>query len=85
LLATTTAKDNEVKELRAQLMNLETGLSATQTKAASLAAPINTSASPVGLHAGLVLLMSAFLGFLLAVLTSLARSAWRRIKPQLKT
>ena len=85
LLATTTAKDTEIKALQSQLMNLETGLSPTQTKAASLAAPINTSASPVGLHAGLVLLMSAFLGFLLAVLTSLARSAWRRIKPQLKT
>ncbi len=85
LLATTTAKDTEIKALQSQLMNLETGLSPTQTKAASLAAPINTPASPVGLHAGLVLLMSAFLGFLLAVLTSLARSAWRRIKPQLKT
>ena len=85
LLATTTAKDTEIKALQSQLMNLETGLSPTQTKAASLAVPINTPASPVGLHAALVLLMSAFLGFLLAVLTSLARSAWRRIKPQLKT
>ena len=85
LLATTTAKDNEIKELRSQLMNLETGLSPTQTKPASLAAPINTPASPVGLDAGLVLLLSAFLGFLLAVMSSLARSAWLRIKPQLKT
>ena len=84
LLATTTAKDNEIKELRSQLMNLETGLSPTQTKPASLAAPINTPANPVGLHTGLVLLLSAFLGFLLAVLTSLARSAWQHIKPQLK-
>jgi hypothetical protein len=84
LLATTTAKDNEVKELRAQLMNLETGLSAMQTKPASLAAPINAPASPVGLHAGLVLLLSAFLGFLSAVLSALARSAWLHIKPQLK-
>ena len=85
LLATTTAKDTEIKELQSQLMNLETGLSPTQTKPASLAAPINTPASPVGLHAGLVLLLSAFLGFLLAVMSSLARSAWQRIKPQLKT
>ena len=85
LLATTTAKDNEIKALQSQLMNLETGLSPTQTKPASLAAPINTPASPVGLHTGLVLLLSAFLGFLLAVMSSLAGSAWRRIKPQLKT
>ena len=85
LLATTTAKDTEIKALQSQLMNLETGLSPTQTKPASLAAPINTPASPVGLHTGLVLLLSALLGLLLAVLTSLARSAWRRIKPQLKT
>ena len=84
LLATTTAKDNEVKELRAQLMNLETSLSATQTKPATLAAPINTPASPVGLHAGWVLLLSAFLGFLLAVTSALARSAWRLIKLHLK-
>lgn len=85
LLATTTAKDTEIKALQSQLMNLETGLSPTQTKPASLAAPINTPASPVGLHTGLVLLLSALLGLLLAVLTSLARSAWQRIKPQLKT
>jgi hypothetical protein len=85
LLATTTAKDTEIQALQSQLMNLETGLSPTQTKPASLAAPINTPASPVGLDAGLVLLLSAFLGFLLAVMSSLARSAWQRIKPQLKT
>lgn len=85
LLATTTAKDTEIQALQSQLMNLETGLSPTQTKPASLAAPINTPASPVGLDAGLVLLLSAFLGFLLAVMSSLARSAWLRIKPQLKT
>jgi hypothetical protein len=36
------------------------------------------------LHAGLVLLLSAFLGFLSAVFSALARSAWLHIKPQLK-
>jgi len=85
LLATTTAKDTEIQELRAQLMNLETGLSPTQTKPASLAAPINTPAKDVGLHAGVVLALSVFLGFLAAVLSSLARSVWHQIKPRLKT
>ena len=88
LLATSTAKENDIKDLRAQLMDLESEMSPHQTAETSLAAPIATNIAAVP-KAWLVLLLAILAGFFMGALLGAVKSwwiaSWPSLKKQVKT
>jgi ElaB/YqjD/DUF883 family membrane-anchored ribosome-binding protein len=88
LLATSTSKDHEIKDLRAQLMDLENEMSPHQTSEAILAAPIATNIA-AETKPWLVVLLAAlagfFMGALLGALKSWLIASWPALKKQAKT
>ena len=84
MLSTSTSKEREIKELRSELMALETALSPAQTSPASLAAPIYAPATPSGISPWLVMVMAFLLGVVLGVVSAMFRAAWPAFRARLR-
>jgi hypothetical protein len=84
MLSTSTSKEREIKELRSELMALETALSPAQTSPASLAAPIYAPATPSGISPWLVMVMAFLLGVVLGVISAMFRAAWPAFRARLR-
>lgn len=84
MLSTSTSKEREIKELRSELMALETALSPAQTSPTSLAAPIYTPATPSGISPWLVMVMAFLLGVVLGVISAMFRAAWPAFRARLR-
>jgi LPS O-antigen subunit length determinant protein (WzzB/FepE family) len=83
VLATRLSKDNEVKDLRNQIVDLELALSEPQTRETFLAAPMFSSPHKVAPSRSLILAIALMAGFMLGVFGVLGRKAWVSIKPKL--
>jgi len=83
VLATRLSKDNEVKDLRNQIVDLELALSEPQTRETFLAAPMFSSSHKVAPSRSLILAIALMAGFMLGVFGVLGRKAWVSIKPKL--
>lgn len=75
LLATVISKENEIKDLRTQINDLEIALSEPQTKGAYLATPIDAPNVPAGRSPLLIILLASFVGVALTGMVLLARKA----------
>ena len=84
MLSTSTSKEREIKELRSELMALETALSPAQTSPTSLAAPIYAPATPSGISPWLVMVMAFLLGVVLGVVSAMFRAAWPAFRARLR-
>lgn len=84
MLSTSTSKEREIKELRSELMALETALSPAQTSPTSLAAPIYAPATPSGISPWLVMVMAFLLGVVLGVISAMFRAAWPAFRARLR-
>jgi len=84
LLATRLNKDNEIKDLRNQIVDLEISLKPPQTQETYLAAPLYASAQRVAPNRSLILVLTLMAGFLLGIAGALTRKAWMSMKFQLK-
>ena len=80
LLATTLSKENEVKDLRVQINDLETALAESQTKEAYLTTPINAPNVRVEPKRSLIVLGSVIGGVFLAIGFLIVRRGWAKIK-----
>lgn len=85
MLATKLSKENDIKELRNQIVDLEISLSPPQTQETSLAAPLFASSQKVAPSRSFILAIALFAGFLLSVVFLLGRKAWRSAKEQLNS
>lgn len=83
LLATRLNKDNEIKDLRNQIVDLDISLKPPQTQTTYLAAPMYASAQRVGPHRSLILALTLMAGFMLGIVGVLTRKAWISMKSQL--
>lgn len=83
LLATRLNKDNEIKDLRNQIVDLEISLKPPQTQETYLAAPVYASTQRVAPHRSLILAMALMAGFMLGIVGVLTRKAWISMKSQL--
>jgi LPS O-antigen subunit length determinant protein (WzzB/FepE family) len=79
-LSITISKENEIKELRNQIADLDVALSAPNTQPTSLAAPMYSPANPVGRSPVLIVLLAVMAGFFLGVLFVFARKAWVSVR-----
>jgi hypothetical protein len=77
LLSTVLSKENEIKDLRASIRDLEFSLSEPQTKSAFLVTPIYSSGLKVEPKSTLITLGSIFAGFILVTGYLLMRKIWR--------
>ena len=84
MLSSLTFKEREIKELRSELMALETALSPAQTSPTSLAAPIYAPATPSGISPWLVMVMAFLLGVVLGVISAMFRAAWPAFRARLR-
>jgi LPS O-antigen subunit length determinant protein (WzzB/FepE family) len=80
LLATTLNKENEVKDLRTQINDLDLLLSKPQTKAASLIKPIYAPSLKVEPKRSLIILLSIIVGGVLAIVYLLGRRMWVKMQ-----
>lgn len=85
VLATRLSKDNEIKDLRNQIVELEISLSPPQTQETFLAAPLYSSAQRVAPSRSLILAIALIAGFMLGIFIVLVGRSWRHIKSQLQT
>ena len=85
ILATKLSKENEIKDLRNQIVDLQISLSQPQTQETSLAAPLYASPQKVSPSRSIILAIALLAGFMLSVLFLLGRKAWRSAKEQLNT
>ena len=83
VLATSLSKENEVKDLRSAISELDISLSKPQTQETYLAAPIYGSQQAVFPNKGLSLVISLLLGFFLGLLSIGVRHVWRSTRKQL--
>jgi len=79
-LSITLSKENEIKELRNQIADLDVALSAPNTQPTYLAAPMYSPAKPAGPSPALVVLLAVMAGFFLGVLFVFARKAWVSVR-----
>ena len=84
ILATSLNNGKEINDLRNQITELEISLSPPQTQATYLAAPIYASQQAVAPKKILVISLALLIGVFAALFFLLGRTAWDRIKPQLK-
>jgi LPS O-antigen subunit length determinant protein (WzzB/FepE family) len=80
LLATTLSKENEVKDLRTQISDLEIALTEPQTKEAYLTTPIYAPNIKVEPKRSLITLGAVFGGLVLMVGYLLFRKSWIKLK-----
>jgi LPS O-antigen subunit length determinant protein (WzzB/FepE family) len=80
LLATTLSKENEVKDLRMQISDLEIALTEPQTKEAYLTTPIYAPNIKVEPKRSLITLGAVFGGLVLMVGYLLFRKSWIKLK-----
>jgi LPS O-antigen subunit length determinant protein (WzzB/FepE family) len=80
LLATTLSKENEVKDLRTQINDLEIALAEPQTKETYLTTPINAPNIRVEPKRSLIALGSIVGGVFLAIGFLIVRRGWAKIK-----
>ena len=85
ILATRLSKDNEIKDLRNQIVDLEISLSAPQTQETFLAAPLFASPQKVSPSRSLILAIALLGGFMLGIFGVLMRKTWATLKSQLHT
>ena len=83
ILATRLSKENEVKDLRNQIVDLEISLTPPQTQETFLAAPLFASPHKVAPSKSLILAIALMAGFMLGIFGVLVRKAWITIKPKL--
>ena len=83
ILATRLSKENEVKDLRNQIVDLEISLTPPQTQETFLAAPLFASPQKVAPSKSLILAIALMAGFMLGIFGVLVRKAWITIKPKL--
>ena len=84
LLATTLSKENEVKDLRTQINDLEIALAEPQTKETYLTTPINAPNIRVEPKRSLIALGSIVGGVFLAIGFLIVRRGWAKIKASKK-
>jgi LPS O-antigen subunit length determinant protein (WzzB/FepE family) len=80
LLATTIMKENEVKDLRVQISDMEISLVDPQTKEAFLTAPIHAPQQKVSPKRAITLIGGLMGGLLLGLLFMLGRKVWGSYK-----
>jgi LPS O-antigen subunit length determinant protein (WzzB/FepE family) len=80
LLATTLSKDNEVKDLRTQISDLEIALAEPQTKEAFLTTPIYAPSARVEPKITMIVLLGGIAGGVLAIAYLVGRRVWLKIK-----
>ena len=80
LLATTLSKENEVKDLRTQINDLEIALAEPQTKSASLTAPIYAPNLRVEPKRTLITLGSGIASGVLVIIFLLGRKTWSNLQ-----
>jgi hypothetical protein len=80
LLATTIMKENEVKDLRVQISDMEISLVDPQTREAFLAAPIYAPEQKVSSKRAMTLIQGLMGGLLLGLLFMLGRRVWGSYK-----
>ena len=85
ILATRLRMDNEIKDLRNQIVDLEISLSAPQTQETYLAAPLYASPQKVSPSRSLILAIALLGGFMLGIFGVLMRKTWATLKSQLHT
>ena len=85
ILATRLSKDNEIKELRNEIVELEISLSPPETQETALAAPLYASSERAGTSRSLIVGISLLAGFMLGIFFVLARKTWHAVKGQLHT
>jgi uncharacterized protein involved in exopolysaccharide biosynthesis len=76
LLVTTLNKENEVKDLRAKIGDLEIALAEPQTKEASLSTPIYAPSARVEPNRSRIVLLGGIVGGVLAIAYLLGRRVW---------
>lgn len=79
LLATKLNIENEVKDLRTQIRDLETALAEPQTKEASLITPIYAPSARVEPDRSRIVLLGVIVGGVLAIAYLLGRRVWLKI------
>lgn len=84
LLATTLSKENEIKDLRTQINDLEIALTEPQTKETYLTTPINAPNIRVEPKRSLIALGSIVGGVFLAIGFLIVRRGWAKIKASKK-
>lgn len=84
ILATSLNNGKEISDLRNAITELEISLSPPQTQGTYLAAPVYASQQPVAPKKLLVIALALLTGVFAALLFLLGRTAWKKIKPQLK-
>jgi len=80
LLATTLNKENEVKDLRTQISDLEIALAEPQTKEAFLTTPIYAPSARVEPKRTRIVLLGGIAGGVLAIAYLVGRRVWLKIK-----
>jgi uncharacterized protein involved in exopolysaccharide biosynthesis len=80
LLATTLNKENEVKDLRTQISDLEIALAEPQTKEAFLTTPIYAPSARVEPKRTMIVLLGGIAGGVLAIAYLVGRRVWLKIK-----
>jgi capsular polysaccharide biosynthesis protein len=85
ILAARLSMDNEIKDLRNQIVDLEISLSAPQTQETYLAAPLFASPQKVSPSRSLILAIALLGGFMLGIFGVLMRKTWATLKSQLHT
>jgi LPS O-antigen subunit length determinant protein (WzzB/FepE family) len=85
LLATTLSKENEVKDLRTQINNLEIALAEPQTKETYLTTPISTPSIRVEPKRSLIALGSVIGGMFLAIMFLILRKSLSKSKESKRT
>lgn len=80
LLATTLSKENEVKDLRTQISDLEIALAEPQTKEAFLTTPIYAPSARVEPKRSLIVLLGGIIGGVLAVVFLLGRKGLSKVQ-----
>lgn len=84
LLATSLNKENEIKDLRNQIGDLEMALSEPQTRGTYLAAPIYSPDKRVSPKRTLIVLMTTLLGLMFGIGYLLVANSWRGLVEKLK-
>ncbi len=80
LLATTLSKENEVKDLRTQISDLELALAEPQTKGASLITPIYSPDIRVEPERTMIVLISTIIGGLIIIGFLIMRKTLKKVK-----
>jgi hypothetical protein len=79
LILSRVSKSGEAREIQSQILDLEISMSHPQTQQTSLAAPLYASEQPVGPSRSLILLIALAMGFMLSILITLGRKAWKNL------